>query len=143
MAAKTAQQVADKWARNMANAGQSYKDGVMAVREAPGVAAARAADRMKANIIDSIDSGRYAQRVSAVSLSTWQQKTANKGAARLTQGAAEAKQDVMEFQQRWLPIMQQASEQVKQMPKGTEADAVARMLVIYRAGKQFAGKPIQ
>lgn len=140
MAAKTPAQVAEKWSRNLANAGQSYKDGVMAVTTAPGELAAQAQDRMLARIQESVNSGKYARNARAVTLTQWQQKAAGRGAANLAAGATAAKADVQTFMQNWLPIMDQVSQQVQSMPKGTEQDAINRMLVVMRAGKRYAGR---
>lgn len=139
--AKNAATIAEKWARNLGAAGQSYKEGVMAVTEAPTAKAARALDRALQNYTEAIQSGRMADKLNGVSLQQWQQQTANVGAPRLTQGATAAKPKMQGFMDRWLPVAEQISQTVAALPKGGEANAIARIMASYRMAKQFARKP--
>lgn len=138
--AKTPQQVAEKWKAAFSGSANAYKAGVMGVQQAPGIAAARAAERMKQAVVESIDSGRYQAAVSAVTLQEWQQAAANKGAQRLTSGAEAGKTKYLEFAAEYLPVMEQVSNQVKAMPKGTIEDALNRIRVNLEASKAFKAR---
>ena len=88
----TAAAAAAKWKRNTAGAVEDYKAGVDSVTEAPGEAAAAAADRYAAGVADAVESGRFAARSRGVSLAEWKGAAKEKGAQRLASGAAAAEQ---------------------------------------------------
>jgi len=83
---KTARQSTEKWQRNMKGAGQTIREGIDRVTEAPGVKAAAAQDKMLSNVTESITSGKWGRRVASVSLSEWKEKAITKGIPRLSAG---------------------------------------------------------
>lgn len=137
----TASQVTDKWVRNLSQSGEAYKQGVQNVSTSPTELALRQKDRMVQNLQAAVTSGKYEKGCRKVDLNSWQQAAINKGSSRLTGGAAAARSKVEAFNAAWQPIMQQVKEQVRSMPRGTEADAIERIKVVMNAGKRFAGKP--
>lgn len=140
MAAKTPQSIAAKWAQRLGGAGQAYKDGIQSVTIAPSQLAIAQQDRARQGFVDAIDSGRWARKLGMVTLSDWQRKAVDVGAGRLTSGATAALPKVQAFMAEFYPVTQQVKQTVAGMPKGGEANAVARFLVARKAFKAFAGK---
>ncbi len=71
MAKLTPDQIARKQADRLKAASAEFRAGVESVTQAPGQLAAQAQAKMRAGILDAIDSGRWASAVSAVSLADW------------------------------------------------------------------------
>jgi len=84
MAQLNAATVAAKWARNMQGAGQSITDGVNAVTQAPGQAAAAQQAAWAAAVAASQQ--KWATNVAAVSVSDWKAAMINKGIPRIATG---------------------------------------------------------
>ncbi len=133
----TPQQINDKWANNARNAANAYKTGVMGVTEAPGIAAARQQDVMRQKLLEAIDSGRWARRVSSVPLQAWQQAASTKGAANYPGGIDAGKAKQLAFGQVFYPLMAQAKAAVRSMPNATRADKLARVAYIMDVGEQY------
>jgi hypothetical protein len=100
--AKSADQVAAKWARALAAAGPSIEAGVRAVNTAPGQAAARQKNAYTQGVQDSAD--KWAARVAAVSVGEWQQATIDKGVPRIASGAQAAEPKFQAFMGQLLPF---------------------------------------
>ena len=141
---KTAQQAAQAWLTAMSSGTTSnnYKTGVQGVNESPMAAAATAdaTQRYLNGVQQSVASGKRQQALLAVSLQTWKDNAANKGAARLATGAAAASSKVQAFFTKWMPIFQQVSDQIKTMPKGGLANAQARSAMAIQMLMNAAGK---
>jgi hypothetical protein len=135
--ALTPQQINDKWASNARNAVNSYKAGIQGVTEAPGIAAARNQDVMRQRILEAIDSGRWARRVSSVPLQTWQSAAQGKGATNYPGGIEAGKAKQLAFGQVFYPLMAQAKQAVRQMPNLTRADKLRRVEYIMEVGEQY------
>lgn len=106
MARGTPDQIAAKWASRLGQSTQAIKDGAMAVQVAPGQAAARQKEVWAQNVANSKD--KWASRVASVSLSDWQTAMADKGAARVGQGATAATPKFTSFMAQLLPAIDQA-----------------------------------
>lgn len=128
-----------RWQRNTASAGQSYKEGIGKVRVAPGEQAAAQQDRMLRNLTESVTSGRWAARTRAVGLQAWQQAAQGKGATNYATGVSSpsAVQKMTAFANVWAGLMNQASDQARQIDKSTEGGALARVALVMQIGKQF------
>ncbi len=87
---KDPKKTAEKWARNLGRSTAEIKDGVAAVTEAPGIAAAAAQERMRERLLARIDDGTWADRVAAVPLEEWKDKMLTKGIRRIADGAEDA-----------------------------------------------------
>lgn len=109
------------------------QNGANAVTVAPGQAAAAAAPKMLARVTAAIQSGKYAARVSSVSLPDWKNSYIQKGIPRVAQGAQQAQPKMQAFLQEFLPIAAQVSATVDGMPKNTIEDSVARAATAIRA----------
>lgn len=126
MPRRTPQQAAERWVRAMQGATQNYQEGVQAVQTAPGQAAAKQVNAYQNGVAQAVASGKWANRVSSVSLEDWKQNTLQKGAARLAQGATAAQSKVMAAHERIGPMVDSARASIANMPKDTPAARIAR-----------------
>lgn len=123
MAAMSADQIAAHWAQQLGSATAKITAGVQAVTTAPGQAAARQKAVYVQNVTASQD--KWASRVAAVSLATWQQDTIQKGIPRIASGAAAAQPKFTAFMQKLLPYI--ASGKSSLPARGTLDQNIARM----------------
>lgn len=127
MARLTPEEYANKQARNLKNSLQDIRDGINRVSVAPGVAAAASQDRMRTNVLAAIDSGLWANKVKAVSLTSWQDSALNKGVDRISGGIDAAHDKQVTMAAKLLPIVDAAAAKARSMPKNTLQDSIARM----------------
>lgn len=126
MPRRTPQQAAERWVRAMQGATQNYQEGVQSVQTAPGQAAAKNVNGYQNGVAQAVASGKWASRVSAVSLEEWKQTTLQKGAARLAQGATSAQAKVMAAHERIGPMVDSARASIANMPRDTPSARIAR-----------------
>lgn len=100
--AKSADQVAAKWARGLAQAGPSIEAGVRAVTIAPGQAAARQKGAYTQGVQDNAE--KWARNVAAVSAGEWAEATIAKGIPRIASGAQAAEPKFQAFMGKLLPF---------------------------------------
>lgn len=137
MAKMSPQAFSEKWSRNMSQAGPYIQAGVEAVTEAPGVKAAQKADKMLARLTESVQSGKWAARVSSVDVNTWKKATIEKGLGRISAGVQAAKPKVQQFAEELLPFEESLKAQIEKMPDVTQGDSEARMLAWMRGMSEF------
>lgn len=135
MAVKNPQEVAKKWANRVANSASDYRAGVMAVREAPGAAAARAVDRMIERLIALRDSGQLQAAMQSVSLQDWQRAAVEKGADRLASGARAAEPKMQNFLAEFLPYVESVKASLPE--RGNMDQNIERMLANVRGMARF------
>lgn len=129
MALKTTPaEYAEKWGRNLTNARPDIERGVNRVTEAPGQKAAASVAKMRANILEAIDSGRWAAGVASVSLEDWKTKTLEKGLARLDSGVNAALGKVQEIATQNLANIESVKNEVDRMPNTSFQDRIQRMV---------------
>lgn len=133
----TPQEYAAKQASRLKAATQDIARGVDRVTEAPGVRAARKQDKMRQNIMQSIDDGTWARNTAAVPLQDWATKMKNKGIPRISTGIDEAKSKVEAFAADLLPFQDSLKAQVDAMPDLSETDREQRALTWMRGMRQF------
>lgn len=134
MAMPTAAEAAAKWATNLPAAQQRYVNGVNAVTVAPGALAARAAPLWAANTAAA--QTKFARNSAAVSLQSWQQAAATKGAQRLSSGAQAAQPKVEAAFAKLFPAIQSA---VQGLPARGDLEAnIARSAQFARAMAKYA-----
>lgn len=133
----TAQQVAKKWASNAQNAAQNMQMGVDAVTEAPGAKAAEKQDKLVQNWMASVQSGKWAANVSAVTLAQWKQAMKDKGIQRYGTGVQQAEGKMATFMSEFLPFLDSLSATVRAMPDLTLENNIARMVAQVRGAAQF------
>lgn len=93
------------WNTGFSGASQKWMDGVNAVQQAPGMAAAAAADRMLANFQAALP--KYKANVAGVTLQEWQGACKNKGMTRFASGAAAGQAKYIAKMGQVLPAIQQ------------------------------------
>lgn len=81
----TAADAAQRWQQNFGAAGPRWAAGIQAVTVAPGQAAAAASDRYLSGVQQNVQ--KFAAKVAAVPLGTWQAVSIQKGQGRLASGA--------------------------------------------------------
>jgi len=134
MTALTADQIAQKWANNLGAATSSIQAGVNAVTVAPGQAAARQKTVWQQNVVNAAD--KWASRVAAVPLQTWQQDMLTKGVPRIATGATAAQPKFSTFMGKLLPYINSAKAQLP--ARGNLQQNIARMTQFVTAMSQFS-----
>lgn len=95
------QDAAANWKTGFGQAGPKYTAGVQAVKTAPGVLAANQQDVWAQNTVAA--KSRYASKVAAVTLQSWQNSAITTGAARLATGADKGLPKMQTFMQNFIP----------------------------------------
>jgi len=116
----------EKHARNLKASVPDIRRGVERVTEAPGAAAARKQDKMLANLQEAIASGKWARRVSSVSLEEWKRQTLDKGTARISAGVDGAASKIESFYAELFPYEESLQGKIKGMADITLEDSIAR-----------------
>lgn len=135
--AKSAQHVADKWARNLGASTEAIKAGIAAVNVAPTEKAAAAADRYAQGVANSVASGDYQKGLRRVSLEDWRRAITNKGIPRIAAGAAEAKPKMAAFLTEFLPHVEAGQRALESMPKGDLETNLQRAVAMMRHNASF------
>ncbi len=137
MSRLTPEQTADKLIRRAQGAVQDYVTGVKNVTESPTVAAVRNLDKAQLNYAESIQSGRMAKRLNAVSKEDWIKAAVEKGQARYAPGLAASRDKTVEFFAEFLPYADRVSAEVRAMPSLTIDDSIARASTAIRRLHEF------
>lgn len=135
--AMSASKVAEKWSRNLSQAGPSIVAGVQGVTESPTEKAAAAADRMVQGVQRAVADGKYQAGLRRVSLEDWKRATIDKGAARVASGAVAARPKMEQFMGEWLPYMEEGKRKLESMPRGSLEQNVQRMIAQVQHAAQF------
>lgn len=133
MAMPSAAEAAQKWATNLPASQQRYVDGVNGVTVSPGTLAARASAQWAANTAAAQQ--KFARNSAAVSLQSWQQATATKGAQRLASGAQAAQSKVEQTFAKLFPAIQQAVSSLP--PRGDIEANIARSAAFARQMNKY------
>lgn len=129
--------VATKWAQNLGAASQSIKSGVQGVTESPMAKAAAVANTWQAKMSLPQTLANYVAGLNRTTLAAWQQAFLTKGLPRIASGAQAAMPKFQAFMSQWLPFVQNVAAQVRQMPKLTLEDSIARSTAQIRGNAQF------
>lgn len=132
------QTATSRWVSGMQNATPAMTRGVNNVRESPGAAAARAADKWLAKVTASRD--KFARRVGAMTKEQWQTAMTTYGIPRVSQGAQAKKGKMESFMTDYLPYLQQGVTKVEAMPKNTLADSIQRMITMVEHNAAYVRK---
>lgn len=124
MAKITPQEAAEKWASNLGAATASIQRGVERVTESPGPKAARAKGLYVRKVQENAD--KWAGKLNAMDLGTWQQQTINKGIPRIADGAQKSQGKMADFMGELLPHIDSGRAKIDSMPKGSLADSKNR-----------------
>lgn len=138
--AKNAQSVTEKWSRHATGAQTDYVNGVTAVTEAPGAAAAKQSQKAMANYAEAVQSGRWAKRTAGVTLEEWKDKTLNLGASRYTTGINAGVPKMQKFLTDFLPVQENIAARVRAMPSATLEDNIARSAAMIRETAKYKNR---
>lgn len=140
MAKLTPEEFAEKHARRLKGSVEDIRSGVGRVTTAPGIAAAKKADKMLANLTARVSDGTWSKRVAGVSLEDWKTKMIDKGLGRIATGIDSAHAKVVDFAGQLLPAVDAAQSKVKGMPDLTLEDSINRMNTFIRDMAKFRKK---
>jgi len=130
--------VANRWAQGLANATTKMTQDAQALTISPTSQAAAAVQTWIARLNDPKVQAKWQAKLNAVTLQQWQQAYVQKGIPRVSQGAQQAIQTKMvPFFTKWLPYEAAGKAQVKQMPKATLQDRIARAVFMINYNSQF------
>ena len=132
MAKLTAHEFQEKHARRLKASIEDMRLGVSKVTESPTAKAAKSVDKMRARIVESIDSGKWAAGLNRVTLEEWKSKMIDKGINRVAAGIDAASGKVIAFAEDLLPHVDVGQTLVKKMPDVTLEDSIARMTAFTR-----------
>lgn len=132
---------AKKWNRRLKGALPDIRSGVERVSESPMEKAAAAQDKMKARLIEAIDSGKWAMRLRSVSLDEWKKKLIEKGLPAISTGADLAIPRVEDFANQLLSFQKTAIAEIDRMPTLTLEDSIRKMEAWIRKMATFKYKP--
>lgn len=124
---------AQKWATNLGAASQAYTAGVQAVQQAPGQAAANAADRYLAGVQAGLP--KFKTNSAAVTLGDWQNAAVTKGAPRLASGATAAQPKMANVLTQLFPYIDQVRTSLP--PRGDIEQNIARAAAFARGMNKF------
>ena len=136
-----ADEFVEKHARRTKGALEDLRRGVGAVTEAPGAKAAQKADKMRAKLVEAIDSGKWQKRVAAVSLDDWKKAMLEKGVARVPAGIDAAAEKTRKFAAQLLAFEATLKDTVDRMPDLTLEDSIARSTAWIRGMSKFEFEP--
>jgi len=131
---------AEKLARNLKNALDDIRKGVDRVSEAPGKKAAAKKDKMRANLMAAIDSGKWEQNVASYPLEDWKEDMKTKGINNIPTGIDRAKNKIVKFAQQQDEHQAKIDSKLKSMPDLTLEDNIRRMEVQVREMAKFRFK---
>lgn len=140
MARVDSKQFADKWGRRLKGATEDIKRGIENVTEAPTKKAAAKKDKMRQNIIASIDNGKWERGLNRVTLEDWKQNILTKGMQRLSSGVDGAQSKMEAFGAELLPHIDNVKKSIDGMPDVTLDDSINRMVAFTRGMAQFKRK---
>lgn len=124
-----------KWVEKLSATGPEMEAGVMAVTEAPGVAAARERQKWAQRVRES--EAKWATNVQRVSLADWQKSMKEIGIQRVASGAQAKQGKMLAFATEFYPFLEQVRSRIKAMPSTTPQQRIARMVANAEAIKGF------
>jgi len=135
--AKDATTATAAWVRGMGQASQKMTDGVNAVNQSPGQAAAAKADTWQIRVSSADAKAKFIRKTSALSLGDWKNAMLQKGISRVSSGAQAAQSKMLKHLSAFIPFVQNIAANVRNMPNATLEDRIARMTAQVRATAQF------
>lgn len=137
MARLDPKQFADKLIRRQSGAVDDMRQGVEAVKEAPSKKAVAKQAKMKANLMQAIDSGKWARKLGAVTLEEWKEKMLNIGVARVQPGIEASRNKIERFAERFLPFLDTVKQKIDAMPDTTLEERIAKSAAQMREVAKF------
>lgn len=137
MAKLTPQQIADKQISRVQAASGDYTAGVNAVTQSPMQRAKAKKDKLKANFLAAVDSGKWEAGLDSVSLEDWKKQSTEVGAARLGAGVEAARAKIVAFQEEIAPFRARVQAEIAAMPDTTLEQRLAKMTANARKMAEF------
>ena len=137
----SADSISDKWNRRMKGAVNDIVAGIEATTENPAEKAIAKQDKMRQNLLNAIDSGRWANALRKVKLEEWKSKTSQKVRERLAGGVDASMSKRREFD-RWLvDRLNAVLPEIASMPDMTLEDSINRVrrLIEHMASQKYKG----
>ena len=138
--AKDAQTIINKYGAGVKNGAQAWLDGVNAVKDAPGNAAANAEQKWFDKLNEAFQAQRFSKGCRAVTLQAWQDACKTKGKGAYANAAAQAQVKYGNYITKALPTIIQNQNAVRAMPKTTDQEAEARMIENLKRQRDMKGK---
>lgn len=114
--------------------------GVDAVTDSPTKLAAAKKDKMRANILASIDDGSWENGLNRVSLEEWKTLMRDKGVNNIPGGLDAAADKIRDFAADFLPFVYGVADKVKKMPDVTLEDNINKMVTQIRETAKYRRK---
>lgn len=128
----TADEMASKWNRRIKASTPDIRAGIEKVDESPTLAAVAKQDKFRTKLLESIESGKWADGLRRVTLEAWRSAAINKGIGRISAGADEALPKVVSFAEEILPHIARGQAEVNKLPDFTIEDSINRVGVFMR-----------
>lgn len=136
---KDAAQVAATWMNRLSASEAEIRAGVGRVTQSPGELAAAQVEAYIAGVQRA--RAKWVRNTSAVSLAQWQRAMIDKGIPRISSGAQAAQPKVEQFMRQFLPYVEGGAAAVRNMPKGTLEQGIARASAMIRHNAGFERAP--
>ena len=140
MAKLTAEEFQEKHARRLKASIPDIEKGIQRVTVSPTEKAAAKVEKMRVNILKSIDDGTWQRRLRAVTLDEWKQKAISKGVPHIAAGIDAAAEKVKDFASQLLPYIDKVKADVDKLPDLTLEDSINRMATFTRGMSKFKKK---
>lgn len=102
-------------------------EGVKRVNQAPGQRAAQKQEKMRQRLVESIDSGKWAENTAAVPLDEWKERMLSKGVGRVAAGVDASAGKMANALTQIIDHQEQIQRELESMPDLTLEDSIARM----------------
>jgi len=122
-----AKDVVEKWKRRMKAATDDMRKGAQAVTVAPSKKAIEKKEKMRANVLEAIDTGRWERQLEKVSLEQWQKSYIEKAIGRIAAGVEGATDKMEDFMTKLLSEVERIKRIVDAMPDTTFEERMERM----------------
>lgn len=129
----TPAEITEKWKQRLKNSIPDIQRGVNSVTDSPMQKAIAKQDKMKQNLIASIDDGRWAAGLSSVSLAQWKEITTKKISSSLSAGVDAATQKHQNFATYLVGAVNSALSTIANMPDMTIDDSANRAVAFMKA----------
>jgi len=139
MAQKTPEQIAEKFGRRVAAAGQDYAAGVQAPSRDWATATASAEPRWKQALNEAMSKGAFARGVQKAGSAKWQERSATIGAQRYTAAATEAAARYAAVAGKVMQAGSAARDAANRMPNTTQEQRLQRAVAAMKAISGFWG----
>ena len=121
----TPEQIGQRYTERTGMATGAWVDGINAVTESPGAAAARQKDKWAQNTAAAKD--KFAANAGAVDVASWKRSATDKQ-SRYAQGTAAGAQNMVAFQRQFQPFQSAVTAKVRSMPSTTPEQRIQRMV---------------